>query len=76
MRSLLDKSNRLLEQPIGLRPRLLLVAATVCLLGAYLFPLWNLTMFAPQYQEGLRLDIYSYKLEGATTGRTSRRSTS
>jgi hypothetical protein len=23
-----------------------------------------MTMFAPQYQDGLRLDIYSYKLEG------------
>ncbi len=68
MRSFLEKGNRLLDQPIGLTSRLFLVAATVCLLGAYLFPLWNLTMFAPQYQEGLRLDIYSYKLEGGNGG--------
>jgi hypothetical protein len=68
MKSLLEKSSRFLDAPIGARPRLLLVAATVCLLGAYLFPLWNMTMFAPQYPDGLRLDIYSYKLVGGNDG--------
>jgi hypothetical protein len=31
-------------------------------------PLWKLTMFAPQYPDGLILDIYSYKLEGGNKG--------
>ncbi|HEY5986517.1 MAG TPA: hypothetical protein VIV12_09090, partial [Streptosporangiaceae bacterium] len=49
-------------------PRGLLLAALLLLLPAYTSPLWNLTMFAPQYQEGLRLDIYSYHLEGGNRG--------
>jgi hypothetical protein len=42
--------------------------ATLMLVPAYVSPLWKLTMFAPQYQDGLRLDIYSYKLEGGNRG--------
>ncbi len=68
MKSILEKEARLLEQPLDLAPRVLLVVATFCLLGAYLFPLWNMTMYAPQYPEGLRMDIYSYKLEGGNKG--------
>jgi len=30
--------------------------------------LWNLTMFAPQYQQGLRLDIYDHSLVGGHNG--------
>jgi hypothetical protein len=68
MKAVLEKEARLLDQPIGLAPRALLIAATLCLLGAYLFPLWNMTMYAPQYPDGLRMDIYSYKLEGGNKG--------
>ena len=45
-----------------------MLVAALLLAAIYLFPLWNLTMFAPQYQDGLRLDIYSYKLEGGNNG--------
>ncbi len=68
MKSFLEKEVRLLDQPLDLGPRVLLLVATLCLLGAYLFPLWNMTMFAPQYPDGLRMDIYSYKLEGGNKG--------
>lgn len=67
MPSLLSKS-RLLDERVGGAPRLLLLAAAVCLLGAYVFPLWNMTMFAPQYPDGLRLDIWSYRLVGGNGG--------
>ncbi len=33
-----------------------------------LLPLWNLTMFAPQYPDGLRLDIYDHALVGGNSG--------
>jgi hypothetical protein len=72
MRALLERSNRFLDVPLDLRPRLLLLAAAVLLLGVYVFPLWNMTMFAPQYPEGLRLGIYSYKLEGGNNGQDIR----
>jgi hypothetical protein len=64
VRQLLDNVNRFLDAPLGIVPRLLLAAALLCLLPTYFTPLYNMTMFAPQYQDGLRLDIWSYKLEG------------
>ena len=64
MRQLLAKVNRFLDAPLDIAPRLLLVIAFLCLAPTYVTPLYNMTMFAPQYQDGLRLDIYSYKLQG------------
>ena len=63
-----DRLNRTLAQPVAAGPRLLVVAAALLLVAIYIFPLWNMTMFAPQYPEGLRLDIYSYKLVGGNSG--------
>ena len=57
-----------LARPLGAGPRLLVAASALLLLAIYVYPLWNLTMFAPQYPEGLRLDIYSYKLAGGNGG--------
>jgi hypothetical protein len=68
MRNFFRTTNRFLDAPLDLSPRLLLVAAAAVLVLTYLFPLWNLTMFAPQYPEGLRLDIYSYTLVGGRGG--------
>lgn len=72
MNALLDRTRRLLEGPLGARPRALLVAASLLLGAIYLFPLWRLTMFAPQYPDGLRMAIYSYKLEGGHEGQDIR----
>ncbi|MGE5232509.1 MAG: hypothetical protein ACM3OB_00200 [Acidobacteriota bacterium] len=68
MNALHSSSRRLLESPIGRTPRWLLVAAALLLIPSYLSPLWTLTMFAPQYPEGLRLYIYSYRLDGGNHG--------
>ena len=68
MQGLFARLNRTLARPLGADPRLLIVAAALLLIAVYIFPLWNLTMFAPQYPEGLRLDIYSYKLVGGNGG--------
>jgi hypothetical protein len=65
---LIEKSNRFLELPLGLAPRVLLLLAVLLLIPTYLLPLWRMTMFAPQYPQGLRLDIYSYKLDGGNRG--------
>jgi hypothetical protein len=63
-----DKLDELFAVRLGGPSRALLLIAALALVPTYLAPLWNLTMFAPQYQEGLRLDIYSYKLEGGNRG--------
>lgn len=68
MRAVLSRTNRVLDAPLDLGPRVAMLIAALLLVAIYLFPLWNLTMFAPQYQEGLRLDIYSYKLVGGNGG--------
>ena len=61
-------STPFLRQPLGTASRLLLVAAAVLTLAVYFLPLWNLTMFAPQYPHGLRLDIYDHGLAGGNRG--------
>lgn len=68
MKAYFERSNRFLEMPLELGPRALLLVAVLLLVPAYLAPLWKLTMFAPQYPEGLRMEIYSYKLEGGNGG--------
>ncbi len=68
MQTLLQPVNRFMSEPIGLAARLMLLAAAALLVATYFFPLWNLTMFAPQYPDGLRLDIYSYTLVGGNSG--------
>jgi hypothetical protein len=60
--------HRLLSSPIGPLPRALALAAALLVVPTFLSPLWNLTMFAPQYGDGLRLDIYSYRLQGGNHG--------
>ena len=68
MKGILERSNRQLEVPLGGVPRLLLLVAALLLVPTYFAPLWKMTMFAPQYPGGLRLDIHSYKLEGGNKG--------
>jgi copper chaperone NosL len=68
MQTFLQPVNRFLNEPIGLAARLMLLAAAALLAATYFLPLWNLTMFAPQYPDGLRLDIYSYTLVGGNNG--------
>ncbi|MEX0880324.1 MAG: hypothetical protein WEF99_07010 [Thermoanaerobaculia bacterium] len=68
MKAIFERGNRFLAQPLEAGPRLLLLVAALLLVPTYLAPLWKMTMFAPQYPEGLRLEIYSYKLEGGNGG--------
>ncbi len=72
MKATFEKSNRILDLPLDVKPRALLALAFVFLIPSYLFPLWALTMFAPQYPEGLRMGIYSWKLEGGNKGQDVR----
>ncbi len=72
MASFIEKNNRILGSSLGLGPRGLILLAGLLLLPAYASPLWKMTMYAPQYQGGLRLDIYSYKLEGGNHGQDAK----
>jgi hypothetical protein len=57
-----------LDLPLRGRGRILLVLLVVPLLLSFLFPLWRISMEAPQYPNGLQMDIYSYKLVGGNDG--------
>jgi hypothetical protein len=72
MRTIFDRVSRFLAHVVGLGPRSALVVAALALLLTYRLPLWNLTMFAPQYPDGLRLDIYSHALAGGRHGQDIR----
>ncbi len=66
-RRLLSEEFAFLEQPLPLGARLLLIAAALVLVLAFIFPLWNMTFYSNQYTDGLTLDIYAYHLEGGKT---------
>lgn len=62
----------ILDHPLRRLPRLLLIACALLTLPVAVFPLWTMTMYAPQYPDGLVLDIYSYKLDGGNRGQDVR----
>ena len=40
--------------------------AAVAILGVFVFPLWKISLHAPQYPQGLGIDIWIHRVEGAT----------
>ena len=63
-----QRDNPFLSRHLNLWSRLaLLVGAAALVLAAFL-PLWQIHLVAPQYMEGLELNIYSYKLSGGNGG--------
>lgn len=61
---LLSQEFDLLERPLPLVSRLLVMIGALILLLAFFFPLWNMTFYSNQYTDGLVLNIYAYELEG------------
>jgi len=68
MRTTADNFWEFLDAPLRGGARLLLVALIVPLLLSFLFPLWRISMKAPQYPDGLSMDIYSYQVVGGNDG--------
>ncbi len=68
MRDFLKRANAFLDRPLDLGPRVMVLAAALALVPTFTSPLYTMTMFAPQYPDGLRLYIYSYKLVGGNSG--------
>lgn len=57
-----------LSVPLAGKVRWVLCATTIPLALSYWFPLWRISMKAPQYPKGLTLDIYSWRLGGGHDG--------
>ncbi len=68
MRDFLKRANAFLDAPLDLGPRVMVLCAALALIPTFTSPLYTMTMFAPQYPDGLRLFIYSYKLVGGNGG--------
>lgn len=59
---------RFLDVPLRRRTRVLVALLCVPLMLSFFFPLWRISMTAPQYPNGLYMDIWSYKLTGGNDG--------
>ena len=64
MRQRLVDFYSFLDSPLAWGSRWVLAILVVPLLLTFTAPLWQISMEAPQYPEGLQMDIYAYKLEG------------
>jgi copper chaperone NosL len=60
--------QRLLDRPVSLTGRALLLAAIVALLAGGVLPLWRISLVAPQYAEGLSLDMYAWQIVAGNNG--------
>jgi hypothetical protein len=65
MQSTLERANAFFERQLDLRSRGLVFLGAMMLIPTFLLPLWQMTLYSNQFPEGLRLNIHSYKLEGA-----------
>jgi copper chaperone NosL len=68
MTSRLPAMHRILDRPVNRTGRILLLAATVMLLLGGTLPLWRISLVAPQYAEGLTLDMYAYQIVAGNNG--------
>ncbi len=68
LRQSLDSFYTFLDQPLKLRSRLVLAALVIPLVLTFVWPLWRISMVAPQYPNGLYMDIYIHKVDGGHEG--------
>jgi copper chaperone NosL len=68
MHAMLRSTNRLLDRPLSLASRGIVLLGIVALAAGAFLPLWRIELVAPQYQEGLTLDMYSHKIAAGHGG--------
>ncbi len=56
-----------LDRVINFKSRIFLCVGVIFLIFVYFLPMWRITLYAQMFPEGLRVDIYSYKLLGHGT---------
>ena len=57
-----------LDTPLSTSARVVLLAGLAALIVGAFLPLWRIHLVAPQYQEGLTIDMYAYKIVGGNNG--------
>ncbi|HET9450955.1 MAG TPA: hypothetical protein VFO83_08745 [Aggregicoccus sp.] len=68
MKLYLEQFYQFLGRPLLMWARPVLAVLAVALPLAFSQPLWRISMEAPQYPQGLYMDIYAYKVEGGNEG--------
>jgi hypothetical protein len=68
VRPLVDRFEQFLNEPIRFRGRILLALLVLPLALSFTQPLWRISLEAPQYPQGLYMDVYAYKLDGGHDG--------
>ncbi len=60
--------HSVLGRPLRARSRILLLGLLLPLVASLFVPLWRIRMVAPQYPQGLRMDIHASRLTGGHDG--------
>jgi hypothetical protein len=68
MRGALGVMHRFLDRPLSIGSRTLLVIGIVILVIGAVLPVWRIELVAPQYPEGLSLEMYTYKIAAGNDG--------
>lgn len=68
MKLALEKFYAFLDRPLFVWSRLILLLLVIPLALVMTQPLWRISMEAPQYPEGLYLEIYAHKIDGGNHG--------
>lgn len=63
-----SRLHALLDRPLTTASRALLLAGLAALITGALLPLWRIHLVAPQYREGLSIEMYTYKIVGGNSG--------
>lgn len=64
----MQKFYDFVSRPLFPAARVLLVLAIVPLVLSFFYPLWRITLIAPQYPDGLYVDVFSYAVRGGNNG--------
>lgn len=54
------------QSTLSKRSTIAMWAAAIAILGVFVFPLWKISLHAPQYPQGLGINIWIDRIEGAT----------
>jgi hypothetical protein len=65
--ALLHRIDRFFDRELTMQSRLFIIIGVLLLIPVYFVPLYEMTLVANQFPDGLLLDIYAYKLEGGKT---------
>ncbi len=64
----LERFYQFLDRPLYMWSRVVLLVLVIPLALAFTQPLWRISLRAPQYPNGLWMEIYTHKVEGGNDG--------